>query len=132
LQPDAVERGLLQPAVAVRLQVTVTELAERDLGPLHRDSLLRRFAAVSDEGDNIDAGRDGEESLLDPHQQVIDLRGGRFRLVPSDPADGEGLTLAVVAEVNAEAAIALLQGGRECPSGKGNATPMSGSPLYQN
>ncbi len=64
-------------------------------------------------------------------QQVIDLRGGRFRLPAADLADGESLTLTVVAEENAEAAIALLQGGHGCPSGKDNAAPMSRTHAYK-
>src|SRR5580692_6779683 len=118
--------------MTVCFHVPVAQRAESDLSPLHWDAFLKRFSAVSDEGDKIDAGKDGEKSLLDAHQQVIDLCGGRFRLPVADLVDGEGLTFAVGTEENGVAAVALLQGGHRCPSVKGNATPMARSPVYQN
>ena len=44
-----------------------------------------RLAVVLDEFDDADAGRQLDQPLLEPHEQVIDLGGLRLGLLPATP-----------------------------------------------
>ena len=57
-----------------------------------------RLAVVLDELDDVNAGRQFDQPLLEPHQQVFDLRCLGSGLLLGDLANGEPLALAVPAE----------------------------------
>ncbi len=63
---------------------------------------------MPDEGDNIDVRRSGDDSLLEPRQQVIDLGGPGFRLGIADAAESEEVRFAPVPEFPSIAVVAIL------------------------
>jgi hypothetical protein len=71
----------------------------------------RRPAVEPDEVDDVDAGGQFDQPLLEPEQQVIDLGGLGAGLLFGDLADRHEMVLAVVPEVDPAAASALLEPG---------------------
>jgi hypothetical protein len=89
MQLDPVDRRLLE-GVLVRGQVAVAEVGQRQLPHLVRDRLHvgRRLAVELEEGDDVEAGRQLDQSLLQSHQQVINLCRLGLGLLARDLAEG--------------------------------------------
>ena len=97
--------GLLLLRPLVRREVAVAERAEG----LGRPAVGRlrsrgRFAVLLDERDDVDAGRELDEPLLEPHEEVIDVRRLGVGLGLRDGAEGEVPLLALEAEIHLETA----------------------------
>jgi hypothetical protein len=121
------QAGRLERAVPVGLEVSFHELAEAEL---RREGLvgLRHAAVVQDEVLDLDAGRDADELLLDPQEEVIDLRGLGLGLLIGDLAEGQVVPLAEVAEGELVAAVPVLKRrhGRPPTESNTNATRPNG------
>src|SRR5438270_7597775 len=70
---------------------------------------------MPEERDDVDAGRHLDEPLLEPHEQVVDLRRLRHRLRLGDPAERERPLPSPVVENDAIAAVPLLERGHAAP-----------------
>jgi hypothetical protein len=69
---------------------------------------FRRFAVVLEEIGDLDAGRQLDQPLLEPQQQVIDLGGFRLGLLPGDFPQRKCFLLAAKSEENAVTAAPFL------------------------
>ena len=94
----------------------IAELAEREpLGNSLGNITAWRAAVELEEGDDVNARGQLEESLLEPQEEVIDLGRLGLGLLARDLADGHEVLPTVVAEDEAIAAIAFLEAGHGCP-----------------
>ena len=85
---------------------------------------------MPDERHDVAAGRQREQPLREPHEQVIDLIGLGLGLGLGDAANGENPLLPLVLEEDAVAAVPVLKGCHvACLSV--NATPMPRGGSYQ-
>ena len=85
---------------------------------------------MPDERHDVAAGRQRDQPLAEPHEQIIDLVGLGLRLGLGDPAEREGALLPLVSKKIAVAAVPLLERCHvACLSG--NATPMRRGGSYQ-
>jgi hypothetical protein len=83
---------------------------------------------VLEEVGDVHAGRQLDQPLPEPQQEVIDLGGFRLGLLPGDFPQREGLLLAPEPEENAITAATFLKFGHCCGS---NATAMLLPICYQ-
>ena len=89
MQLDALDGALLE-GVPVRRQVAVAECGQR--GYRFGQPLLaaaRRLAVVLHEVDDADPGRQFDQPLLEPKQQIVDLGGFGFGLRLGDRPERE-------------------------------------------
>lgn len=102
----------------MRCQVAVAEVRERQLPRLgrHRLHVGGGLAVVLEEGHDVEAGRQLDQSLPQSHQQAIKLCGFCFGLLAGDLAERQGALLAVVAEEDAVASASLFETGHRCGS----------------
>src|SRR3954452_15943666 len=99
---------LLQSAVAVGRKVLLLELSEGYwLGSGDGSAWFRDLAVVEHEVLDGNAERNGEELLLDPHQEVVDLVGLVLRLVAADLAKLQGVAFALVDKENAKTVVSF-------------------------
>ena len=110
--------GAIFERIPVRRKVAVAETGEREF-PRFGGYFLqvgRRLAVVLDELDDIDAGRQFDQPLLKPHQQVINLGCFARGFLSGHLAEGEQLLFAVTAEMEAVASAPLLKCSHRCVS----------------
>ena len=74
----------------MRRQVAVAETGEREFPRFggHFVAGRRRLAVELDELDDVDAGRQFDQPLLEPHQQVINLGGFARGFLAGTPCRG--------------------------------------------
>ena len=121
----------LEGAVAVGLEVAFDELAEAQLD---RDGLVRldHLAVVEDEILDLDAGGDPDELLLDPQEQVVDLRGLGLGFLVGNLAERQVVPLAAVEEGELVAAVPVLERGHGRPPEESNTNRARAAGLRQN
>jgi hypothetical protein len=100
----------------VRGKVAVAEGGQRQMAGFGHLDGSGRLAVVLEEFDDADAGRQLDQALLEAKQQVFDQGGLGVRLLPRDLAQPQGLLLAVVTEVDAEAFLPFLDSDHRCGS----------------
>ena len=110
---DALEGVCLERAVTMDVEVTVAEITEGRLRVFRRGrdwlrGRRRRVAVVPHEVDDVHAGRQGNQALPEPHQELIDLGGLGLRLRLGNPSDGEDGLLPLVSEEDSVTAVPLL------------------------
>ena len=117
VQPDPLDGAVFQ-RVAVRRKVTVAETGEREF-PRFGGYFLQvgRWLAVElDELDDINAGRQFDQPLLKPHQQVINLCCFARGFLSRHLAEGELFLPAMPTEMDAESSAPLFNCSHRCGS----------------
>jgi hypothetical protein len=97
----------------VRRQIASLKVGERESPRFvpGRCGVGRRLAVVLEELHDPAAGRQFDQPLLEPHQQVFNLGGLGVGLLMRDLAHRDEVLLAVVAEDGSEASVPLLERG---------------------
>ena len=112
---------------AVRLEIAVAEGGQGQAQQAGDRCLPPRRSAVElHEFDDTDAGRQLDQALLEPQEQVFDLGGLGLGLGLADLTDGEGVPLTSIAELAVPAVALALNGSHGgCPPGQRHrdATP---------